>query len=185
MFGTRTLTGSVVEREARHSPEARMRRSNPSFYKKLLSKSPTQSQNYDSNCKVSSLFVFQNDDSQQNVNYFLTPVFNSVFNALSHGTLCFALHGSSNIHFLIGWNSSTANQNISIYWFLSYHGEKKERYRAKEHKKLCWKLRSKMSLHFVGGHHSEKQIVWRPGSFYVASCTNLETHCQVETGLSG
>ena len=49
-----------------------------------------------------SLFVFQNDDSQQNVNYFLTPVFNSVFNALSHGALRFALHGSSNIHFLIG-----------------------------------------------------------------------------------
>ena len=49
-----------------------------------------------------TLFVFQNDDSQQNVNYFLTPVFNSVFNALSHGALRFALHGSSNIHFLIG-----------------------------------------------------------------------------------
>ena len=45
--------------------------------------------------------------------------------------------------------------------FLSYHGEKKERYRVKEHKKLCWKLMSKMSLHFVGGHHSEKQRVIR------------------------
>ena len=45
-----------------------------------------------------TLFVFQNDDSQQNINYFLTPV----FNALSHGVLCFAIHGSSNIHFLIG-----------------------------------------------------------------------------------
>ena len=43
--------------------------------------------------------------------------------------------------------------------FLSYHGEKKERYRVKEHKKLCRKLMSKMSLHFVGGHHSEKQTV--------------------------
>ena len=48
---------------------------------------------------------------------FLTPVFNSVFNALSHGALRFALHGSSYIHFLIGWNSSTANHNISIYCF--------------------------------------------------------------------
>ena len=66
------------------------------------------------------LFVFQNDDSQQNVNYLLTPVFNSVFNALSHGALCFALHGSSNIHFLIGWNSSTANKQISIYWYQNW-----------------------------------------------------------------
>ena len=46
--------------------------------------------------------------------------------------------------------------------FLSYHGEKKERYRVKEHKKLCWKLMSKMSLHFVWGHHSEKQTVEGP-----------------------
>ena len=45
-----------------------------------------------------TLFVFQKDDSQQNVNNFLTPV----FNVLLHGALRFALHGSSNIHFLIG-----------------------------------------------------------------------------------
>ena len=32
------------------------------------------------------------------------------FYALSHGTLGFALHGSSYNHFLIGGDSSTANQ---------------------------------------------------------------------------
>ena len=58
----------------------------------------------------SPLFVFSIDDPKQNVTSLLTPVFETVFYALSHGTLGFALHGSSFNHFLIGANSSTANQ---------------------------------------------------------------------------
>ena len=42
-----------------------------------------------------TLFVFHSDDPQQNVNSFLTSVFNTVFYALSHGTFLFSLHGSS------------------------------------------------------------------------------------------
>ena len=46
---------------------------------------------------------------KQNEGSLLTPVFDTVFYVLSHGTLGFALHGSSFNHFLIG-NYSTANQ---------------------------------------------------------------------------
>ena len=42
-----------------------------------------------------ALFVFHSDDPQQNVNSFLTPVFNTVFYALSHSTFLFSLLGSS------------------------------------------------------------------------------------------
>ena len=59
-----------------------------------------------------SLFVFQNDDSQQNVNYFLTPVFNSVFIALSHGVLQFALYGS--------WLVEITKQPIRISQFTGF-----------------------------------------------------------------
>ena len=57
-----------------------------------------------------SLFVFSIVGPKQNAGSLLTPVSDTVFNALSHGTLGFALHGSSFNHFLIGGNSSTANQ---------------------------------------------------------------------------
>ena len=51
-------------------------------------------------------------DPKQNVNSFMTPVSDSVFNALSHGSLGFAFHGSFFNHSLIGQNSSTANKNL-------------------------------------------------------------------------
>ena len=60
--------------------------------------------------KIGALFVFSIDDPKQNAGSLLTPVSDTVFYALSHGTLGFALHGSSFNHFLIGGNSSTANQ---------------------------------------------------------------------------
>ena len=47
---------------------------------------------------------------KQNAGSLLTTVSDTVFDALSHGALGFALHGSSFNHFLIGGNSSTANQ---------------------------------------------------------------------------
>ena len=49
-----------------------------------------------------TLFVFQRDDPQQNGVKLLTPVSDLVFNALSDGTIHFALYGSSLNHNLIG-----------------------------------------------------------------------------------
>ena len=57
-----------------------------------------------------SLFVFLIVGPKQNAGSLLTPVSETVFYALSHGTLGFALHGSYLNNFLIGGNSSTANQ---------------------------------------------------------------------------
>ena len=57
-----------------------------------------------------ALFVSSMVGSKQNAGSLLTPVSETVFYALSYGTLGFALHGSSLNHFLIGGNSSTANQ---------------------------------------------------------------------------
>ena len=54
------------------------------------------------------LFVFLIGDPKQNVNSFMTPFSDSVFYALSHGSLGFAFHGSFFNHSLIGQNSSTA-----------------------------------------------------------------------------
>ena len=65
-----------------------------------------------------ALFVFSIDDPKQNAGSLLTPGSKTVFHALSHGTLGFALHGSSFNHFLIGGNSSTANQILRNKWLL-------------------------------------------------------------------
>ena len=49
---------------------------------------------------LDALFVFSIGNPKQNVNSFMTPVSDSVFNALSHGGLGFVLHGSPiNHHF--------------------------------------------------------------------------------------
>ena len=64
------------------------------------------------------LFVFLIVGPKQNAGSLLTPVSETVFYALSYGTLGFALHGSSLNHFLIGGNSSTANQILSCKWLL-------------------------------------------------------------------
>ena len=53
-------------------------------------------------------------DPKQNVNSFMTPFSDSVFYALSHGSLGFAFHGSFFNHSLIGQNSSIANKNLCI-----------------------------------------------------------------------
>ena len=65
-----------------------------------------------------TLFVFLIVGPKQNAGSLLTPVSETVFYALSYGTLGFALHGSSLNHFLIGGNSSTANQILSCKWLL-------------------------------------------------------------------
>ena len=51
---------------------------------------------------VASLFVFSIGGPKQNVKSFLTSVSESVFYALSHGSLGSALHGTFFNHFLIG-----------------------------------------------------------------------------------
>ena len=95
------------------------------------------------------LFVFSIDDSKQNATSLLTPVSNIVFDVLSSGTLGFALHGSSVNHFLIGGNSSTANQILSCKWLLKLPWRAKPR---------VSKLVSKVMFHFLGGHLSRKSI---------------------------
>ena len=57
-----------------------------------------------------ALFVFLMVGPKLNAGSLLTPVSDTIFDALSHGTLGFALHGSYLNQFLIGGNSSTANQ---------------------------------------------------------------------------
>ena len=47
---------------------------------------------------LTSLFVFSIDDPKQNAGSLLTPVSSTVFDALTHGTLGFAFHGSFNNH---------------------------------------------------------------------------------------
>ena len=59
-----------------------------------------------------SLFVFSICGPKQNATSLLTSVTDTVFNALSHGTLGFAVHGSFFNHFLIGQHFSTTNQNL-------------------------------------------------------------------------
>ena len=49
-----------------------------------------------------TLFVFSLSDPKQNARSLLTPVSGTVFNALPHGSLGFALHGSFFNHLLIG-----------------------------------------------------------------------------------
>ena len=67
---------------------------------------------------LSTLFVFSIVGPKQNAGSLLTPISDTVFYALSHGALGFALHGSSFNHFLINGNSSTANQILSNKWLL-------------------------------------------------------------------
>ena len=78
---------------------------------------------------VLPLFVFSIDGLKQNAGSLLTPVSYTFFYALSHGTLGFALHGSSLYHFLIGGNSSTANQILSCKWLLKLPWRAKPRLR--------------------------------------------------------
>ena len=59
-----------------------------------------------------SLFVFSICGPKQNATSLLTSVSDTVFNALSHSTLSFAVHGSFFNHFLIGQHFSTTNQNL-------------------------------------------------------------------------
>ena len=63
-------------------------------------------------------FVFFMVGPKQNAGSLLTPVSHTIFDAFSHGTLGFALYGSSLNHFLIGGNYSTANQILSCNWLL-------------------------------------------------------------------
>ena len=64
---------------------------------------------------------------EQNAGSLLTPFSDTVFDALSHGTLGFALHGSYLNHFLIGGNSSTANQIRWNMWLLKLPWKAKPR----------------------------------------------------------
>ena len=58
------------------------------------------------------LFVFSISDLKQNARSLLTSVSDTVFNALSHGSLGFAVHGSFFNLFLIGQHFLTTNQKL-------------------------------------------------------------------------
>ena len=65
-----------------------------------------------------ALSVFSIVGPKQNAGSVMTSVSDTVFYAHSHGTHGFALHGSFFNHFLIGGNSSTANQILLNKWLL-------------------------------------------------------------------
>ena len=77
-----------------------------------------------------SLFVFSMSGHKQNVNSILTHVSNTVFHALSHGSLHFALHGSL-INRLFQRILLAADENQPIRKWL---------------KKLPWKAKSRLPL---------------------------------------
>ena len=60
------------------------------------------------NQNMANRFVFSMVGPPRKAGSLLTPVSDTVFDALSHGTLCFVLHGSYLSPFQIGGNSSTA-----------------------------------------------------------------------------
>ena len=107
-----------------------------------------------------SLFVFSTNDPKQNATSLLTPVSNSVSYALSSGTIGFALHGSSVNHFLIGGNSSTANQILSCKWLL----------------KLPWRAKPRVPL-----ERASKTILETGVKSDVAFCSRL--NCVVLRGF--
>ena len=74
-----------------------------------------------------SLFVFLGDDPQQNGVNLLTPVSDSVFNALSNGTIHFALYGSSLNHNLIGCNNCNSQSESFVLVVLKAAMERKKK----------------------------------------------------------
>ena len=80
------------------------------------------------------LFVFLKVGPKKNAGSFLTPVSEMAFYALSHGTLGFALHGSSFYHFLIGGILQQPIKFFDVSGYQSYHGEQNREYHVKEHK---------------------------------------------------
>ena len=83
-------------------------------------------------CRSSSLFVFSILDPKQNASFWhclslLTAVSDTVLYDLSHGTHCFALHGSFFNHFLTYGVSSTANQILWNKWLLKLPWKAKPR----------------------------------------------------------
>ena len=82
---------------------------------------------YSVEVRKTSLFVFLRDDPQQNGVKLLTPVSNLVFNALSDGTIHFALYGSSLNHNLIGWNNSNSQSESFVLVVLKAAMERKKK----------------------------------------------------------
>ena len=99
------------------------------FLRKIQKK--TQNPNFRENHmgRPLPLFVFSINGLKQNARSLLTPVSDPAFQALSHGCLGFALHGSFLNHFIIGQNYSTANQNLRNKWL----------------SKLPWRIKCRLS----------------------------------------
>ena len=106
-----------------------------------------------------SLFVFLKSDPKQNARSLSTPVSDPVFHALSHGSLSFALHGSFFNHFLIGGNSSTANQNHWNKWLLELPWRRKCLLPCERTLKVGLETGVKSDLAFCLGPFTKKQTV--------------------------
>ena len=80
---------------------------------------------------------------KKNAGSFLTPVSEMAFYALSHGTLGFALHGSSFYHFLFGGILQQPIKFFDVSGYQSYYGEQNREYHVKEHKNYIRNWRQK------------------------------------------
>ena len=122
-------------------------------------------------CVCPALFVFLISDPKQNARSLLTPVSDPAFYALSHGTLGFALHGSFSNRFLIGQNSSTANQNLLNKRLSGLPWRTKCRLPCEGAYKNVSETAVKSDLAFCWGYLSRKQTVkvdhcYEPESLY-------------------
>ena len=90
----------------------------------------------------------------------MTPVSDTVSDALSHGNLGFALHGSYLNHFLIGRNSSTANQILRNKWLLKLPWKAKPRVPCERAQNALSEIDVKSDPEFCLGPSIEKQTVF-------------------------
>ena len=96
-----------------------------------------------------SLLVFLLKDPKQNARSLLTLVSGTVFYALSHGGLAFALHGCFLTVFLLAENLQQPIRVFKIGGYWSCDGEQNASYHVKEGENLCQKMVSKVTLHFI------------------------------------
>ena len=89
----------------------------------------------------------------------MTPFSDSIFYALSHGSLGFAFHGSFFNPSLIGQNSSIANKNLCIVRLIGLPWRTKPRLPCERALKTESETGVTNELHFVWGHLSKKQTV--------------------------
>ena len=127
----------------------------------LLSGRPCHFRSYIFDRRDGPPFVFSIRGPKQNARSPLTPVSETVFYLFSHGSLHFVLHGSFNYRlFQRFWLVVEKFWPIRK-WLKKLPWTAKPRLPVKEHKQLYQKQMSKVTSHFVRGHQTRKQTVWR------------------------